>query len=53
MLKNRPEYCAPYTMVKEEMGMPETSCRKLFKSLEFQRCGVEGVDASLSCVLLG
>ncbi|XP_066978990.1 LOW QUALITY PROTEIN: general transcription factor 3C polypeptide 1 [Macrobrachium rosenbergii] len=37
ILKSKPGNCAPYTVVKEEMGMPETSCRKLFKSLEFQR----------------
>ncbi|XP_069972402.1 general transcription factor 3C polypeptide 1 isoform X2 [Penaeus vannamei] len=37
ILKTKPGYCAPYTAVKEEMGMPETSCRKLFKSTEFQR----------------
>ncbi|XP_042203426.1 general transcription factor 3C polypeptide 1-like isoform X2 [Homarus americanus] len=37
ILKSKPNNCAPYTMVKEEMGMPETSCRKLFKSTEFQR----------------
>ncbi|XP_037803043.1 general transcription factor 3C polypeptide 1-like [Penaeus monodon] len=37
ILKLKPGYCAPYTAVKEEMGMPETSCRKLFKSTEFQR----------------
>ncbi|XP_042863797.1 general transcription factor 3C polypeptide 1-like [Penaeus japonicus] len=37
ILKTKPGYCAPYTTVKEEMGMPETSCRKLFKSTEFQR----------------
>ncbi|XP_063842783.1 general transcription factor 3C polypeptide 1-like isoform X2 [Scylla paramamosain] len=37
LLKSRPDFSAPYTMVKELMGMPETSCRKLFKSQEFQR----------------
>ncbi|XP_071552525.1 general transcription factor 3C polypeptide 1 isoform X1 [Panulirus ornatus] len=37
ILKSKPNNSAPYTMVKEEMGMPETSCRKLFKSSEFQR----------------
>ncbi|XP_069959232.1 general transcription factor 3C polypeptide 1 isoform X2 [Cherax quadricarinatus] len=37
ILKSKPGNTAPYTLVKEEMGMPETSCRKLFKSSEFQR----------------
>nr|XP_045612135.1 general transcription factor 3C polypeptide 1-like isoform X1 [Procambarus clarkii] len=37
ILKSKPDCCAPYLLVKEEMGMPETSCRKLFKSSEFQR----------------
>ncbi|MPC14644.1 General transcription factor 3C polypeptide 1 [Portunus trituberculatus] len=38
LLKSRPDFSAPYTLVKEIMGMPDTSCRKLFKSQEFQKC---------------
>ena len=37
ILKGKPGQFAPYSVIKEEMGMPEISCRKLFKSQEFQR----------------
>ncbi|XP_050686374.1 general transcription factor 3C polypeptide 1-like isoform X2 [Eriocheir sinensis] len=37
LLMSKPNHCAPYSQVKEEMGIPEPSCRKLFKSTEFQR----------------
>lgn len=51
ILKLKPGYCAPYTAVKEEMGMPETSCRKLFKSTEFQRyASHRSVHQNIFCV---
>ncbi|CAL4088885.1 unnamed protein product, partial [Meganyctiphanes norvegica] len=37
ILRTKPNLSAQYSEVKEEMGMPEASCRKLFKSSEFQR----------------
>lgn len=37
LLMTKPDHSAPYSQVKEEMGIPEPSCRKLFKSTEFQR----------------
>ncbi|KAK3864004.1 hypothetical protein Pcinc_030265 [Petrolisthes cinctipes] len=37
ILKAKPEHCSPYLTIMKEMSMPEPSCRKLFKSAEFQR----------------
>ncbi|KAK7085488.1 hypothetical protein SK128_012513 [Halocaridina rubra] len=37
ILKSKDGHFSLYNSIKEEMGMPDASCRKLFKSIEFQK----------------